>query len=477
MLSEAEEQEMHLARSGGGPGFENFLYEEEYHSEIPEPHRVDADRLGRDHNADPRPATYFSPELLMAHRDPMLDADLMQPRDRAGHSYSQHDPVIGAYGSHDPMFPSPQLHPQRSLPHIDHMDADPIFQAAGPSGIDITDATVTQPPMYHLGHIDHYKSIFDFSTMEEFAVEERRKVASAPHLQWAHGNGIGAEIRRRLAQSAPAKEGMPPSPTQARPTASDLLASISPVPPHSDDAGYASPPSQVSPETPTPGGQHRKLSLSNMPPRRQGKLAMFEGGLGPFPPAPPSAAPPTPFGRDPPLPQITHRGGTGDSGQDRPYRFSFYSNALTATIHSRSLWELPSEGQSFEDLFMGRTGSVGDSQPPTAAFSSLQASGVKARPSSIQETPRAGTPVADPSRGVGVTPGAPPNSTQQFPSNHTARSNVLKNPAGPAITSYDEYEKRTWWLDILSPTDEEMKLLSRVRTNLTLCFFYAIHSC
>jgi hypothetical protein len=454
MLSQAEEQEMHLARSGGGPGPENFLYDEEYPPEISEPHTMDADRLGGDHNANPRPTSYFSPELLMAHRDPMLDADLMRPHN---YLYHQHDPVIGAYRSHDPLFPHPQLFPQQSLSPVDRIDAVPVLQAAGPSGVDITDATATQPPKYHL---DHYKSNFDFSIMEEFAAEEHRKLGSGPHLQWEHANGIGAEIRRRLAQSAPTKDAMAPSPTQARPTvSSDILASLSPVQPRADDAEYTSPASQVFPETPSLMGQQRKLSLSNMPPRRQGKLAMFEGGLGPFPPAPPSSAHPTAFGCDAALPPISHR------GDDRPYRFSFYSNALTATIHARSLCELPSEDQSFEDLFMGRTGSLDDPQPTTAAFPGVQASGAKARSSSTQETPRAGTPVANASHGVGSTPGAPSNSTQQFPSNHatSARSNILNDPAGPTIPSYDGYEKRTWWLDILSPTDEEMKMLSRVR--------------
>ncbi|KAE9386779.1 hypothetical protein BT96DRAFT_1005761 [Gymnopus androsaceus JB14] len=35
-----------------------------------------------------------------------------------------------------------------------------------------------------------------------------------------------------------------------------------------------------------------------------------------------------------------------NTGHDRPYRFSFYSNALSSTIHARSLSELPADGQN-----------------------------------------------------------------------------------------------------------------------------------
>ncbi len=36
---------------------------------------------------------------------------------------------------------------------------------------------------------------------------------------------------------------------------------------------------------------------------------------------------------------------------DRPYRFTFFSDGLASTIHSPTLYELPQEGQSFHELF------------------------------------------------------------------------------------------------------------------------------
>ncbi|KAH8118630.1 cora-domain-containing protein [Phellopilus nigrolimitatus] len=133
-------------------------------------------------------------------------------------------------------------------------------------------------------------------------------------------------------------------------------------------------------------------------------MALFEGRS-------PGAPPPT-FGRSgtgdvgrfSPMPSLEHvptADGTGPSrlppplysqaGHERPYRFSFYSNALSATIHARSLSELPAEGQTFEDLFSG----LGS-----------------------------------------------------------------RNVSGRLLP--DDEEPCAWWLDVMSPTDEEMKLLSKV---------------
>ncbi|KAH9959833.1 hypothetical protein BC827DRAFT_1134096 [Russula dissimulans] len=125
-------------------------------------------------------------------------------------------------------------------------------------------------------------------------------------------------------------------------------------------------------------------------------MALFEGIPGP-------GAPPASLARGiaPPLSVVPSFADlpstTGDGvGHDRPYRFSFYSNALSATIHARTLSELPADGQSFEDLFTG-VGAQGES-------------------------------------GGGM------------------HKNFGKT--GP--------EGHTWWLDVLSPTDEEMKMLSKV---------------
>ncbi|KDQ64459.1 hypothetical protein JAAARDRAFT_118292 [Jaapia argillacea MUCL 33604] len=118
-------------------------------------------------------------------------------------------------------------------------------------------------------------------------------------------------------------------------------------------------------------------------------MALFEGQTG----APPPSFSPGSFGA---IPSYEHFNGSVPGvglgqGHDRPYRFSFYSNALSATIHARSLSELPADGQTFQQLFSGV-------EAPTAGGS------------------------------VGMS----------------------------------DTDSNTWWLDVLSPTDDEMKMLSKV---------------
>ena len=180
---------------------------------------------------------------------------------------------------------------------------------------------------------------------------------------------------------------------------------------------------------PTPRSRQRKLSQSNANPRmKKGagkKLALFEGNTSTSIPGrlgmsfggtahsstddlPPPVAPGPNFAEH-------------SAGHDRPYRFSFYSNALSATIHARSLSELPADGQTFEDLFTGLRSSSSPPQP-TSMFG-----------------PRV------PQRG---------NSQSYFPEKGVR---------------HDDSEGSTWWLDVQSPTDEEMKMLSKVCVHCRSC--------
>ncbi|KAG1752366.1 uncharacterized protein EDB91DRAFT_1243144 [Suillus paluster] len=147
-------------------------------------------------------------------------------------------------------------------------------------------------------------------------------------------------------------------------------------------------------------------------------------------------------------------GGIMSPGHDRPYRFSFYSNALSATIHARSLSELPADGQSFEDLFTGI--------PP---------------PDHPQDTKGGSAPVPVPLPHQGLAsvqdtnkrPGPPDfvpshNGSYQNGSYHgRPEKGGAGNPGPPnGLGGGGELEGNTWWLDVLSPTDEEMKVLSKV---------------
>ncbi|KAG6373775.1 hypothetical protein JVT61DRAFT_5918 [Boletus reticuloceps] len=145
--------------------------------------------------------------------------------------------------------------------------------------------------------------------------------------------------------------------------------------------------------------------------------------------------------------------GITSPGHDRPYRFSFYSNALSATIHARSLCELPAEGQSFEDLFSGLP------SPTSAVPKQGYAAG---------GLPAFATPVAVPLRPNPLIPNGQrtPLATEGAPTSGLfRRPSVMSDPCRPngsGPSTGADAEANTWWLDIQSPTDEEMKVLSKV---------------
>lgn len=132
--------------------------------------------------------------------------------------------------------------------------------------------------------------------------------------------------------------------------------------------------------------RRRQRKASQTLARRAGKLALFEG----FETQPEDVPTKAPRATKKPVQAYSDAAPASNA-----YRFSFYSNALPATIHARTLSELPADGQSFEDLFAGR---ARDSDSTLAKTS-------------------------------------PPSS---------------------------EPEASTWWLDVLSPTDEEMRMLAQV---------------
>ena len=171
--------------------------------------------------------------------------------------------------------------------------------------------------------------------------------------------------------------------------------------------------------------RERKLSQSNALPRRHGggKMALFEGLPG-APPASLSAGIAPPLSVVPSYADIPVN-PTGAVGHDRPYRFSFYSNALSATIHARSLSELPGDGQSFKDMFSG-----------------------------------IGGPAAPQARRTSSGSGSGPQRSDRDDAKIAGNGGEVHKPL---LATDTDFEGHTWWLDILSPTDEEMKMLSKVR--------------
>ncbi|GAA6026952.1 hypothetical protein JCM8097_005990 [Rhodosporidiobolus ruineniae] len=327
------------------------------------------------------------------------------------------------------------------------------------------------------GVLPNFPYPFDFGALEEFAVEERQ--------------GLPMGRRRRQQQGA----AMGTSPGAA---AGGEYGVSSATPGRFGGMGGAALSSSSEGEVPRMGGRHRKLSESVAPGRYRRKLAQFEGtgddlglgGGGGGAGGPPDRAPGSPATfvniMDTKTPLLGAGGGIGDKrrgsgygaaagggldggrkpGGPRPFRFSFYSNSLPSTIHARSLAELPAEGQSFEELFVGRRFSTSPAQQEeeTCPITSV---GLDARLAELRSPEnRGGTPLA----GVGgaSTPTTASMRTSgragqggAFPAGIAAAAQALRGTQ-PMMRSDDDAEANTWWLDVMCPTDQEMKALSKV---------------
>lgn len=124
------------------------------------------------------------------------------------------------------------------------------------------------------------------------------------------------------------------------------------------------------------------------------------------------------------------RSAHGPDEKGSSYRFSFYSNALPTTVHTKFISELPNEGESFSDLFMGPQSNAQHQPPAHSAF------------------------LADPDRSAQA-------------SHRTSFSGGIGldragRPTHALMRPQEDYESTTWWLDVLCPTDAEMKVLSKV---------------
>ena len=310
------------------------------------------------------------------------------------------------------------LSPPVHLRHEEHVHEHPHMVSQTPGHHDLEMGStglglvpsMGELPMYRPMSIQHTRPKWDFSIIEDFAKTEKIRLG-IPTPQ--------APLPAPISPAHPSQEGDV--------TNADATISTS--------TGFTLPPRRT---------RERKLSSSNAGNTRRGKMALFEQTINDSSGKPPLSAhismPGIPEGVILPssesIPALA-------GGHDRQYRFSFYSNALSQTIHSRSLSELPAEGQTFEELFTG----------------------LQPNPQSSSTSPGA--------NGDGSSKGAPTD----FAVRAELEDQMKKENGDP------DSETATWWLDVVSPTDEEMKMLSQVilwqpsqissqRVNAFLGFWY-----
>jgi len=292
------------------------------------------------------------------------------------------------------------LSPPVHLVHEEHDDSHMVSQI--PDHRDLDMGSTGLEPVPSMGELPMYRPMsmqprWDFAAMEEFAKAEKTRLGT-----------------RTPQASFPIPTCRPHPSEEVEGDVADADATIS------ISTGFTLPPRRT---------RERKLSSSNAGNTRRGKMALFEQTINNSSGRPPLSTqisiPEIPEGNLPPSSEnLPARTG----GHDGPYRFSFYSNALSQTIHSRSLSELPADGQSFEELFTGTL-------PPELRSSVPQSSSTSPG-----------------MNGNGSSNGAPTD----FDIRMGLENQMKKGNGGP------DSETATWWLDVTSPTDEEMKMLSHV---------------
>ncbi|KIJ69806.1 hypothetical protein HYDPIDRAFT_77280 [Hydnomerulius pinastri MD-312] len=358
-----------------------------------------------------------------------------------------HDPVNGV--SDETLHtPRPATPLDLRLRHLNQTQ-DPSLLATiqGPYSLPNQDDPSTSMSCLPTYQANASRSIFDFSLLENFATEEKHNLgltspSNAPTFRLRHPS---------FAQASDAGQSSA-SPPVGGPTF-NLAGDSAPVPPRH-------------------GARQRKLSQSSPVPRPnrrgiRGKMALFENHINDPAPAFPtrlmgngqlSAIPSSENVSTIANPYTSAVLGAGiggiiSPGHDRPYRFSFYSNALSATIHARSLSELPAEGQSFEDLFSGLpspTVGQGDAKEGLHSF---------AAPIPMP-APRTGLSLPNGQRTPGGSDFAPGSQNNGYFSRMGEKPGM--DSGRPNALGIGDFEVNTWWLDVQSPTDEEMKVLSKV---------------
>ncbi|TCD70016.1 CorA metal ion transporter [Steccherinum ochraceum] len=373
------------------------------------------------------PAVTPSPRRLSADEEPFPRLSLQEEHDLD--VAKQGGQVHGEVENHADYHPGPS--PDVHLNHLS-MGHDPsLLVAMDPNGAD--DGVMGGLPMYQA---TDDRPLFDFGRMEEYAREEKGRLGVHVASPIEGIFDINKSIPRPSTSVSTNYDDAGPSQTGSGPVSGSDFA----IP------------------FPLPRSRQRKLSQSHPGPRR-GKMALFEQTSAPPPTLPyraPHLATGTTLSAVPSydnLPTVSNGAASPDglphvpgvstaSGHDRPYRFSFYSNHLSATIHAKSLSELPADGQTFEELF---TGGVKGHNSADGSRPSTRLGGATAKSSGTASPVPGGG--ADRAGGISKLSGAARNGG---------------GPNGPPSGKMDRDILNTWWLDIQSPTEDEMKLLTKV---------------
>ncbi|KAI1376276.1 cora-domain-containing protein [Hypoxylon crocopeplum] len=160
--------------------------------------------------------------------------------------------------------------------------------------------------------------------------------------------------------------------------------------------------------------------------------------------------------------------------EDAPYRFTYFNEEFQSTIHSQTISELVQPETSFRELFVPEPPVLSDSsdwdddEPLTQVASSVRNGDPAPKGPTRQPslTPYNMAPEYNPD----ATPKPQPTVPTAASRDHSGDTSPMRSRSplasvkSPPVNKEKQLrygERPVWWLDVLSPTEAEMKVLSK----------------
>lgn len=161
--------------------------------------------------------------------------------------------------------------------------------------------------------------------------------------------------------------------------------------------------------------------------------------------------------------------------EDAPYRFTYFNEEFQSTIHSQTISELVQPETSFKELFvpdppiLSDSSSDGEDDEPLTqtTTNSVRNGGPTPRGPTRQPSLTANNaayeshPDATPKQQLSSTAPSRDNSGDASPARSRSPFPSIRSPPAIGASQPRFGERPVWWLDVLSPTEAEMKVLSK----------------
>ncbi len=138
--------------------------------------------------------------------------------------------------------------------------------------------------------------------------------------------------------------------------------------------------------------------------------------------------------------------------EDAPYRFTYFNEEFPSTIHSQTISELLQPGQTFRDLFIPEPPEISDDSSDEEGPTSLESNDRSKQGVSLSGSSTQGTRISEE---IGSDPSNRPSPERTRSATPLPLGDQLKETPKPHGT------RPTFWLDVLSPTESEMRVLSK----------------